>query len=312
MARQDYYSTLGVRRTASGKEIKQAYRRLARRYHPDVNPGDARAEQKFKDISEAYAVLGNPENRRKYDRFGERAFASRFDPSSARGQASRGFQGGNFKEFFSGRGNFADGFSSLFDELFGRAPGRSNPTPQRGADIEQTVDLSFEDAMRGTTREVRVSRRDGSVEWLRVKIPPGVDTHSRVRLAGKGEAGAAGATAGDLYIVTRVQSHAYFVRQGDDILCELPVTLAEALLGAKIAVPTLDGTTTMTLPGGTQTGRTFRLRGKGVPRLKGGGRGDQYVTVRVVLPQTLDAHSRRLIEEFDQRNPVQPRAHMRW
>jgi DnaJ-class molecular chaperone len=311
MAKKDYYSILGIRRNASDKEIKQAYRRLARRYHPDVNPGDATAEQKFKEISEAYAVLGNAENRKKYDRFGHQAFAGGFGPSFDRDSAFKGFQTGNLKEFFGTRGSFAESFSTIFEEFFGRGQSRSHATPKRGRDIEQTVEISLEDAVRGTTTEVRMTRRDGSVEWLRVKIPPGVDTNSKVRLAGKGEAGTYGAPAGDLYIVTRVRPHAYFVRQGNDIVCEVPVTLAEALLGAKIEIPTIDGKTTMTLPAGTQNGRKFRLRGKGVPHLKGGGRGDQYVTVKVVLPETLDARSRKLIEEFERRNPLQPRAQMR-
>jgi DnaJ-class molecular chaperone len=310
--KKDYYSVLGVRRNASAKEVKQAYRRLARRYHPDVNPGDASAEQKFKEISEAYEVLGDPERRQQYDRFGHQAFTGGFDPPFGSGGGFRGFQTGNLKDFFAGRGNFAEGFGSLFEEFFGKGAPRSHPTPTRGQDIEQTVEISFADAIHGTTSEVRVQRRDGSVEGLRVKIPPGVDTNSRVRLAGKGEAGTAGGAAGDLYIVTRVRPHAYFVRQADDLVCEVPVTLAEAMLGARVEVPTTDGITTMTLPAGTQNGQKFRLRGKGVPRLKGEGRGDQYVTVRVVLPEKLDAQSRKLVEELEKRHPLQPRAHMRW
>jgi DnaJ-class molecular chaperone len=312
MAKRDYYSILGVPRDASDKEIKQAYRRLARRYHPDVNPGDTAAEHKFKEISEAYAVLGNVENRKKYDHFGHQAFSAGFDPSFSRGNASGGFQTGNVKDFFGGRGNFSEGFSSIFEEFFGRGQSRSHSTTPRGQDIEQTVDLRFEDAIRGTTTEVRVTRGDGRVEWLRVKIPPGVDTNSKIRLAGKGEAGMYGNAPGDLYIVTRVKPHAHFVRQGSDIMCELPITLAEAVLGAKIEIPTIDGQTTMTLPAGTQNGRKFRLRGKGAPHLKGRGRGDQYVTVKLVLPEAFDSHSRKLIEEFEQRNPLQPRAQMRW
>jgi curved DNA-binding protein len=312
MATKDYYHILGVRRNASAKEIKQAYRRLARRYHPDVNPGDVSAEQKFKEISEAYAVLGNPEQRQKYDRFGPQAFAGGFEPPFTGGSGSGGFHPGNLKDLFGAKGNFAEGFSTIFEDLFGRGQSRAHPNPHRGQDLEHTVDITFEQAMRGTTTEVQVMRRDGSKEWLRVKIPPGVDTNSKVRLAGKGEAGRAGRPAGDLYIVTRVQPHAYFVRQGDDIVCEVPVTLAEAMLGARVDIPTIDGKTTMTLPAGTQNGRKFRLRGKGVPHLKGEGRGDQYVTVTVVLPEVLDGYSRQLVEELDKRHPLQPRAQMRW
>jgi DnaJ-class molecular chaperone len=310
--KKDYYSVLGVRRNASAKEIKQAYRRLARRYHPDVNPGDASAEQKFKEISEAYEVLGDPEQRQQYDRFGHQAFTGGFGTPFGGGAGSRGFQSGNLKDFFASRGNFAEGFGSLFEEFFGKGAPRSHATPTRGQDIEQTVEIRFEDAVHGATTEVRVPRRDGSVESLRVKIPPGVDSHSRIRLAGKGEAGTSGGAPGDLYIVTHIRPHAYFVRQEDDIGCEVPVTLAEALLGARVEVPTIDGMTTMTLPAGTQNGQKFRLRGKGMPRLKGDGRGDQYVTVKVVLPEKLDAQSQQLIAELDKRHPLQPRAHMRW
>jgi DnaJ-class molecular chaperone len=311
MAHKDYYSILGVRRNASGKEIKQAYRRLARRYHPDVNPGDAKAEQQFKEISEAYAVLGNPEQRQKYDRFGPQAFTGGFGSTFGGGAGFSGFHPGNLKDFFAGKGNFSEGFSTIFEDFFGRGQQRP-PTQGRGQDIEHQVDITFEEAIHGTTTEVRLPRQNGGTEWLRVKIPPGVDTNSKVRLAGKGNAGPLGGPAGDLYIVTRVQPHAYFVRQGDDILCEVPVTLAEAMLGARIDIPTIDGKTTMTLPAGTQNGRKFRLRGKGVPHLQGEGRGDQYVTVKVVLPEVLDAYSRQLIEEFDKRHPLQPRAQMRW
>ena len=312
MATKDYYTILGVRRNASAKEIKQAYRRLARRYHPDVNPGDASAEQKFKEISEAYAVLGSPEQRQKYDHFGSQAFTGNFDTAFGGGGGFRGFNPGNLKDLFGSKGNFTEGFSTMFEDFFGRGQQRPPTSKNRGQDMEQTVDITFAEAIHGTTTEVRITRQDGRAEWLRVKIPPGVDTNSKVRLAGKGEAGAFGGPAGDLYIVTRVQPHAYFVRQGNDIVCEVPVTLAEALLGARVEIPTIDGKTTMTLPAGTQNGRKFRLRGKGVPHLKGDGRGDQYVTVKVVLPETLDAYSRQLIAELDKRHPLEPRAQMRW
>ena len=311
MAKQDYYSVLGVRRNASNKEIKQAYRRLARQYHPDVNPGDTVAEQKFKEISEAYSVLSTPESRKKYERFGHQAFTSGLDPSFASNGGFRGGNTGNLKDFFGGRASF-EGLSAIFEEFWGGGRQRTQHVPIPGQDLEQSLEVSFEQAMHGTTTPVQVIRRDGSVERLQVKIPPGVDTGSKVRAAGKGEPGMYSGPAGDLYIVIRVRPHAYFTRQGNDILCEVPVTLTEALLGAKIEVPTIDGKTTMTLPAGTQNGRRFRLRGKGAPALQGGGRGDQYVTVQVVLPEQLDARSCELLEEFAARNPLQPRAHMRW
>ena len=303
MAKQDYYQTLNVKRGASDKEIKQAYRRLARQYHPDVNPGDAAAEQKFKDISEAYEVLGSTENRAKYDRFGHQAF----DPGGGFKSGFGGFQGGNIHDIFgSGRG-FSEGFGSLFEDLFGGGE-RAAPAPQRGQDVEQTLEIPFEDALRGTSRRVRLRHRDGSVEQRQVKIPPGVDTGSKIRIAGKGGAAAGGAPPGDLYVVIRVTPHAVFERRGRDIECEVPVTLAEAVLGARIEVPTIDGPTAMTLPPGTQNGRRFRLRGKGAPDRQGGERGNQVVRVHVVLPESVDDRSRELLEEFSARNPMQPRA----
>ena len=299
MAKNDYYQTLNVKRDASDKDIKQAYRRLARQYHPDVNPGDAAAEQKFKEVSEAYEVLGNTENRAKYDRFGHQAF----DSSGGFG----GFQSGNIRDIFGSGGGFAEGFGTLFEDLFGGS-GRAGAMPQRGQDTEQTLEIPFEDALHGTSRRVRLTNRDGSVEQRQVKIPPGVDTGSKIRIAGRGGAGMAGGPPGDLYVVIQVKPHAYFERHGRDIECEVPVTLAEAVLGGKIEVPTIDGPTAMTLPPGTQNGRRFRLRGKGAPNRQGGERGNQFVRVHVVLPEKIDDRSRELLEEFSARNPMQPRA----
>ncbi len=308
MAKQDYYSVLGVQRGASAKEIKQAYRKLARKYHPDVNPGDPSAEQKFKEISEAYSVLDNPESRSKYDQFGHQASGSGFDPFAGRG--AHDFTMGNFRDLFGNQGGF-DSFGSIFEDFFGSRQPKSQRTAQQTQDLEQMVDISFEDAARGTTIQLRLSRPNGTVDRVQVKIPAGVDTGSRIRVAGKGKAGRYGGASGDLYITTRVRPHTYFTREGNDIICDLPITLGEAMLGAKIDVPTVDGAISMTVPAGTQNGRKFRLRGKGVPNLKGEGQGDQYVKVHVVLPKQLDQRSRELLEEFVHRNPLQPRATMR-
>lgn len=299
MAKQDYYQTLNVKRDASEKEIKQAYRRLARQYHPDVNPGDTAAEQKFKEISEAYEVLGNAESRAKYDRFGHQAFDM--------GGGFGGFHTGNIRDIFGSRGGFAEGFGAIFDDLFAGG-GHAGPVPQHGQDLEQTLEIPFEDALHGTTTRVKLTHRDGRIERRQIKIPPGVDTGFKLRLAGKGGTGTAGGPPGDLYVLIRVKPHAYFERRGNDIECEVPVTLAEAMLGAKIEVPTIDGPTYMTLPPGTQNGCRFRLRGKGAPNRQGNERGNQYVRVHIVLPETLDDRSRELLEEFTDRNPMQPRA----
>jgi DnaJ-class molecular chaperone len=316
MAKQDYYHVLGVQRGVTAKEIKQAYRRLARKYHPDVNPGDQAAEQKFKDISEAYSVLENPDNRSKYVQFGHQAFgnhSSGFDPFAfKRGRGD--FATGNLRDLFGhqgGGGGFSEGFGSIFEDIFGGASQRSRRPEASSRDLEQTVEITFEDAVRGTTLQLRIPRSNGDTARLQVKIPAGVNTGSKIRVAGKGKSGRYGGPAGDLYITTQVRPHAHFTRDGNDILCNLPVTLGEVILGAKIDVPTIDGAISMTVPAGTQNGRTFRLRGKGVPSLKGGQPGDQYVKVQVVLPPNIDELSRELLMEFDHRNPLQPRAHMR-
>ena len=315
MAKQDYYSVLGVQRSATAKDIKQAYRRLARKYHPDVNPGDQAAEQKFKEISEAYSVLENPDSRRKYDQFGHQAFSQQsggFDPFAfSRGRGD--FATGNLRDLFGnqGGGGFSEGFGSIFEDLFGGPSQRSQHSETSNRDLEQTVEIDFADAVQGTTIQLRIPRSNGDTDRLQVKIPAGVDTGSKIRVAGKGKSGRYGSPSGDLYIITQVRPHAYFTRDGSDILCDLPVTLGEAVLGAKIDVPTIDGMISMTVPPGTQNGRIFRLRGKGAPSLKGSQPGDQYVKVQVVLPDRIDELSRELLMEFDHRNPLQPRAHMR-
>ncbi|WP_256868329.1 J domain-containing protein, partial [Candidatus Entotheonella palauensis] len=190
-------------------------------------------------------------------------------------------------------------------------PSRPAQETSSDLDVEKNVDIRFEDAVRGTSIQLRIPRSNGTMDHIQVRIPPGVDTGSRIRVAGKGKAGRHGGPDGDLYIITQVQPHEYFTRDGNNIICDAPVTLGEIMLGAKIDVPTIDGKISMTIPPGTQNGRKFRLRGKGIPYLKGEGQGDQYVQIRVVLPDRLDDRSRALMEEFDQLNPLQPRAHMR-
>lgn len=318
MAEKDYYAILGVKRDASEKDIKQSYRRLARKYHPDVNPGDTAAERKFKEVSEAYSVLGTAESRKKYDQFGHQAFSGGFDPFGSSGRGGRSsfeFSTGNLRDFFgsgsSSSGSFSDSFGSIFEDLLSSGSSRSASNRGPDLDIEKNVDIRFEDAVRGTTIQLRVPRSNGDMDRIQVKIPPGVDTGSRIRVAGKGKTNLNDGPDGDLYILTQVRPHEYFTRDGNDIICDAPVTLGEIMLGAKIDVPTIDGKISMTIPAGTQNGRKFRLRGKGVPHLKGEGQGDQYVQIRVVLPDQLDERSQALMEEFDRLNPLQPRAHMR-
>ncbi|MDH3601883.1 MAG: DnaJ domain-containing protein, partial [Candidatus Tectomicrobia bacterium] len=208
MAKQDYYSVLGVRRDATAKEIKQAYRRMARKYHPDVNPGDQVAEQKFKEISEAYSVLENPDNRSKYDQFGHQAFSQQsggFDPFAfSRGRGD--FSTGNLRDLFGNQGSgggFSEGFGSIFEDIFGGGSPRSRRPEASSRDLEQTVEIDFADAVRGTAIQLRIPRSNGNTDRLQVKIPAGVDTGSKIRVAGKGKSGRYGGPAGDLYIITQ-------------------------------------------------------------------------------------------------------------
>jgi molecular chaperone DnaJ len=373
--REDYYNTLGIKRGASEDEIKKAYRRLARKYHPDVNPGDKVAEDKFKQISEAYDVLSDPKKKEVYDKFG--SYSENLRDAASRG-AGAGFPGGfdfNWGDLRTGGGGEAESsgasIKDLFSELFtggGRNAGQTKP--QRGADIELPISLTFEDAINGTTKTISVRRNDtcarcnglgegtgtpvtcttcrgtGKVsggggffsfdqtcmdcrgtgkrrppcsecygrgvmpktETVTVRIPAGVDTGSRVRAAGKGEAGKRGGQTGDLFIITNVAPHPVFTRKGDNIECVIPITLTEAALGAKIEVPTVSGKTQMRIPPGTQSGQRFRLREKGAPSLRSNHRGDQYVEVKITLPKIIDEDSKELLRQFAKRNPENPRA----
>ncbi|MCC6501813.1 MAG: DnaJ domain-containing protein [Deltaproteobacteria bacterium] len=291
---KDYYTILGVGRGASEEEIKKAYRNLAREFHPDLHPDKKKEmEAKFKEINEAYQVLGDPKKRSEYDLTGQTGFNSGMG-----GPAGYGQQGGvHFEDYGFG------GFEDIFGEVFGRGGRRRGP--QRGADLEYRLDLDFLQAMKGTEVKTTISRSTGT-ESLTVKIPAGVRTGSRVRVAGKGEAGFNGGPAGDLFIETTVRPHKYFQREDTDIYLDVPITLKEALIGAEIEVPTVDGSTRIKIPPGTQGGQKLRIRGKGVPGPRGE-RGNQYVTVNIVVPKHIDERSKELIEEFSQLNPHDPR-----
>ncbi|MBA7656553.1 Chaperone protein DnaJ [subsurface metagenome] len=328
MAGKDYYSILGVNRSASEREIKQAYRRLARKHHPDVNPGDKSAETRFKEINEAYEVLSDKEKRQKYDQYGDQwQYADQF--------ARAGWQQAPFGDFSRGGGytrfHFSEGdLGSLFDELFGgvrTGTFRRKAQPRRGQDIDYPVEVTLEEAYHGTARLLSlgveepcsscrgtgqiqnvpcsVCRGSGvvsRVKRLEVKIPPGVREGSRVRIAGKGGQGYGGAR-GDLYLVISVKPHRRFERRGDNLYVEVAVPLTVAVLGGEVQVPTLKGKLALKIPPETQNGRTFRMSGQGVPHLGDSSRGDLLAKVNVVLPTKLSAEEKKLFEQFRQLRP---------
>src|SRR3954454_12752084 len=342
---KDLYGTLGVAKGASQDEIKKAYRKLARQYHPDANPGDASAEERFKDVQGAYDVLSDPEKRKQYDRFGS---------SNGRGPGPGGV---NFEGF--DLGDLGDIFGGLFG---GRGPGQQQPRGQRGSDLEVEVRLSFEDSLHGVETTIPVeletacrecngsgakpgtapilcpeckgrgvisesqglfalsqpcprcpgngtvieepcpncrgTGRERRTKRYTVKIPAGVKNGSKIRLRGKGEAGWGGAEAGDLYVVTRVAPSETYTRRGDDLVVDVPVSYADATLGAQVEVPTPDGPVTVKVKPGTEDGTLLRVKGKGAPKLKGTGRGNVLARVKLTVPKKLSKKERELIEEL--------------
>jgi molecular chaperone DnaJ len=349
MSKRDYYEVLGVTRTATDQEIKSAYRRLAVKYHPDKNPNDATAEEKFKEAAEAYSVLSNDEQRKRYDRFGHAGVSS---------SAGAGAWGA------PGFGGIEDILGDLFGfgDVFGGARGGRRTSAQRGADLRYDLEISLEEAANGMTAQLRIPRLEacetckgsgaaagsqpdscttcsgtGQVRYqqgffsvartchvcrgagrvvknpcadckgsgrverekqMEVKIPAGVETGSRLRVTGEGEAGTQGGAPGDLYVVIHVAEHDQFERQGNNLYEAVPITFAQAALGAEIMVKTLDEEEKLKIPMGTQTGTVFRLRGKGMPILGGRGRGDLFVSVTVVTPTTLTREQKRLLEQL--------------
>ncbi len=346
--KRDYYEVLGVAKTASIEEIKKAYRRLALKYHPDRNPGDKEAEEKFKEAAEAYEVLKDPEKRRLYDAYGHQ------------GISNNGFSG------FTHTDDIFSAFNDIFEDFFGfstgRSRNRSSHGPQRGSDLRYDLTISFMEAAKGVEKEIEIQRletcsrcsgtgaesdnqivtcptchgrgqvirsegffqvsttcpncngqgtiftkpcpscngkgRTPQYRKVKIKVPAGVDTGSRLRLRNEGEAGTRGGQRGDLFIVIHVEPHEYFQRKGNDLYCEVEISAIEACLGQVINVPTLEGTEQIKIPAGTQPGAIFKLKGKGFPDLRGFSPGDQLIKIRIKIPSDLTDRQRELLEEF--------------
>ena len=287
MSKRDYYEVLGVSKNASDDEIKKAYRKLAIKYHPDKNPGNKEAEEKFKEISEAHEVLSDKQKRARYDQFGH---------AGVGGNAGGGnpFQNGNFN--FNGQSfNFdfgGGGFEDILGSIFGF--GGRGRRPSRGADMQVNVSISFEEAIFGTTREVP---NDGKT--LKIKIPAGIDDGMSIRLAGKGGEAPNGGSRGDLYIQVHVKPHKHLTREGSIILSETSISMVDAALGTEIDVETVDGIVRMKIPAGTQSGTPFKLSGHGVPLMNANNdRGPHIVTILVETPKNLSRRQKELLEEF--------------
>lgn len=325
MAGKDYYSVLGVKRDASEDEIKKAFRKLARKYHPDVNPGDKTAEARFKEMNEAYEVLSDSDKRKKYDQYGDQwQYADQFARAGAQGAPTGDFRQAGGRPFV-----FDSDAESLFGEMFGAFGARTRTRARRGHDVESAVDVTLEEAYHGTTRVLSLEEDEpcrtcggsgrvrntacsacrgvGAVRRLNrleVKIPAGVRDGSRVRVAGKGEPGYGGGPAGDLYLVISAQPHRLFERKGDDLYVEASVPLTAAMLGGEVEIPTLKGKIALKIPPETQNGKVFRLKGQGMPHLSGSAFGDLLATVRVVLPVNISAEEKKLFEQLQRMRPV--------
>ena len=304
----DPYQALGVQRDASQEAIKSAYRKLAKKYHPDLNPGDSQVEQRFKEISQAYAILGDPEKRKRFDR----------GDIDASGQETAAGRGGFYRAYAeSGEGakygphgfgfRFDQGLDEVFDDLFGGArrgaAGRGRTVRRRGADVSYRIRVGFLEAAQGVKKRLGLA----GGKQLEVGIPAGTEDGQTLRLKGQGMAGLGGAPAGDALIEVQVESHPYFRREGRDIHLELPISLQEAVLGATVGVPTVHGQVSMKIPPGSNSGTRLRLKGKGLAGNKSDGQGDQYITMRVVLPDQPDEELRRFVERWADEHRYDPR-----
>lgn len=345
MADKSYYDLLGVKKDAKEADIKKAYRKLARKHHPDVNQGNKEAESKFKQISEAYAVLSDKEKRDQYDRLGKEAFSfgGGGGGNPFAGQSGNPFEGFDFSQFTGGARSAGgrrtarrstNDFRDVFSDLFGGGESHQ-PGPQRGGDVEAETTIDFLDAVSGTTLQItipiqkecttcngqgnvggkvcRACQGSGLVtenETARVRIPEGVADGQRIRVRGKGSGGSQGAPAGDLIVRIHVRPHPFFERRGDDIHTSIPITIGEAIRGAEIEVPTVRGMVRAKIPAGTQGGQAFRLSGKGVKRSKGAGYGDHYYNVQIAVPRHVSREALDAVDRIEQSYEENPRANL--
>ena len=324
MAVKDYYKILGINKSATEKEIKHAYRRLARKYHPDINPGDKSSEEKFKIINEAYEVLSNNDKRQKYDRYGEQwQYADQFAKAE---EKYTGQTFGNRQRVYQFN-NFGDIFGDLFGNL--NTGFRAAGPPQRGQDIYSPIELTLEEAYRGKTRTIQLqelalctacggrgkvgkrtcsichgSGKIDSLKRLEVKIPSGVKDGSKIRIAEQGQDSPSGGPKGDLYLTVKIQPHSFFERKGNDLYTEISLPLTVAALGGEVEVPSMEGNLVLKIPQGTQNGKIFRLAGKGMPHLGAARHGNLFAKIKVILPTNLTNEEKQLFEQLRALRPV--------
>lgn len=305
----DYYKVLGVSRGASAEEIRKAYKKLAREYHPDRRPNDKSAAERFKQIQEAHEVLSDPEKREQYDRYGSAFRGAGREPTGQAWTSPGGAGPIDLNDLFGGGAvDLEDLFGGAFGGGFGRGP--RQPRAMKGQDVRTTVTVPFTTAALGGSYDLHLTR-DGRSETLTVKIPAGIADGGVIRLAGEGQPGVAGGPAGDLLVTVHVASHPYFRREGNNLFVEVPVTPTEAALGAKVDVPTLsEGNVVLTIPSGSSSGTKLRLRGKGVPDQRTKQPGDQIVTLKIVVPRELSERAKELYRELAEAAPQNPRARL--
>jgi DnaJ-class molecular chaperone len=317
---EDYYKTLGISRNATPEDIQKAYRKMARKYHPDMNPDDESAKKKFQEVQRAYEVLNDAEKREMYDRYG-----SSFESVGAGGPGGggtwrthagggpEGFQDVDFSELFGGFGGGGGGFDDIFRQFRqgGAQTHRARPRPQRGADLRHEVTVPLKTIVEGGKVHLSVRKPDGKVEPIEVKIPAGLPEGKPLRVRGKGEPSPTGGQAGDILLMVKVQPHPHFTRKGDDLDLTLPVTMAEAALGAKVDVPTPHQTVSLKIPPLSSSGKRLRLKGQGIKRASGEA-GDLYVELQIVLPPAMDDESRELLRRLSEKQTFDPRSDLKW